>query len=269
MLYTLLEYNTNAGHIVGVRASKGVGWGWGLCADQSNWENHFFMGLPSCTEALSWWKTGKAHTQAVATKLESHFFGLFIVQQPSESCYYGNQPGPCPAEVLVTFNRRKTHNERWGMFFILILLRWKREMRKRESLVCHIHATVAIHERTGLTRRWGKLMKVHSYISALCSDSLLHCVFPSISGDDNTLVSEQVQSRCMTPNDVSPSHQNCCRMSNDMNSQYRRQWFLKVGEARVPLSNALLCKFSGRQVRLWLGHRTHRKSSAWSTLGNA
>lgn len=54
----------------------------------------------------------RTHTQAVATKLEPHFFGLFIVQHPSESCYYGNQPGPCPAEVLVTFNRRKTHNER-------------------------------------------------------------------------------------------------------------------------------------------------------------
>lgn len=29
----------------------------------------------------------------------------------------------------------------------------KREMRERESLVCHLHATVAMHEKTGLTGR--------------------------------------------------------------------------------------------------------------------
>lgn len=158
----------------------------------------------------------RTHTQAVATKLEPDFFGLFIVQHPSESCYYGNQPGPCPAEVLVTFSRRKTHNERWGRdchWFVPFMPQWW-YMRK-----------LAWQDDEG---HWWRYIP----ISRLFAPTVCFIAFfPSISGDDNTLVSEQVQSRCMTPNDVSPSHENCCRMSNDMNSQYRRQWFLKVGEA--------------------------------------
>lgn len=120
---------------------------------------------------------------------------------------------------------------RWRMFQFNFFFRGKGGDRG-ERFVFHLHATVVIPEKTVLTGRRGKLMKIHFSISALRSDSLLHCVFPSISDDDSTLISEQVQSSCMTPSDVSPSHQNCCRMSNDMNSQYRGQLFLKVGDVK-------------------------------------
>lgn len=124
-----------------------------------------------------WWFDGKPSNHHgfddfdVATKLKLHFVSLFIIQQQSDSRYYGNQPSSCPAVNIM-------NKQWWG--------------RGGCWLGCHLHATVAIQEKTGLAGRWGELMKIHSYMSARSSRCLLRCVFPSISADVNTLISEQV-----------------------------------------------------------------------------